>query len=395
MSLDWESMPPTLRTVLRPAPPLAPEDSLRRFVQIGHQSAYHTLPVLQNGKVCGVLSTRSVWSLLAIEDREAREHALNRPISEYMTQDFAMGLPGMTLQELAPLFAEHNQDCLPIVDLHGFCLGIVSAFDMLTPNPTPPRPPMVGGMATPFGVYLTDGTHQAGAGNIALAASGAMMGLLYFIAYLIVGGGVRVVQALTHQHSAFLFRLDTEPPIQQPWTGLLYVALGLLTTFVFLVLMRTTLLAGYHAAEHQTVHALEHGERLLPEIVRRMPRPHPRCGTNFLAAGLVFLNLAAVLHYHFLDTSTATLLAAVATLFTWRQVGTFLQETFTTRPPNTKQVESGIAAATGLLQQYWSSPPTRTNFFRRFWCTGLLQVVSGMAPTMALTLTVLDRLKLF
>jgi uncharacterized protein YqhQ len=38
----------------------------------------------------------------------------------------------------------------------------------------------------------------------------------------------------------------------------------------------------YHGAEHMTIHALEHGDPLTPEAIRRYPTAHQRCGTEFL-----------------------------------------------------------------------------------------------------------------
>ena len=38
----------------------------------------------------------------------------------------------------------------------------------------------------------------------------------------------------------------------------------------------------YHGAEHMTIHALEHGDPLRPEEIRKYPTAHPRCGTEFL-----------------------------------------------------------------------------------------------------------------
>ncbi len=38
----------------------------------------------------------------------------------------------------------------------------------------------------------------------------------------------------------------------------------------------------YHGAEHKTIHALEAGDPLTVETVRRYPTAHPRCGTEFL-----------------------------------------------------------------------------------------------------------------
>jgi uncharacterized protein YqhQ len=38
----------------------------------------------------------------------------------------------------------------------------------------------------------------------------------------------------------------------------------------------------YHGAEHMTIHALEAGDPLTVEAVRKYPTAHPRCGTEFL-----------------------------------------------------------------------------------------------------------------
>ncbi len=38
----------------------------------------------------------------------------------------------------------------------------------------------------------------------------------------------------------------------------------------------------YHGAEHMTIHALEAGDPLTVDAIRRYPTAHPRCGTEFL-----------------------------------------------------------------------------------------------------------------
>jgi uncharacterized protein YqhQ len=48
----------------------------------------------------------------------------------------------------------------------------------------------------------------------------------------------------------------------------------------------------YHGAEHMTIHALEHGDPLTTERVRRYPTAHPRCGTEFLVV-VVILSIVA------------------------------------------------------------------------------------------------------
>jgi uncharacterized protein YqhQ len=48
----------------------------------------------------------------------------------------------------------------------------------------------------------------------------------------------------------------------------------------------------YHGAEHMTIHALEHGDPLVPAAVRRYPTAHPRCGTEFLVV-VILLSIIA------------------------------------------------------------------------------------------------------
>ena len=43
----------------------------------------------------------------------------------------------------------------------------------------------------------------------------------------------------------------------------------------------------YHGAEHMTIHALEAGNPLTTENVRRYPTAHPRCGTEFLVVVII------------------------------------------------------------------------------------------------------------
>ena len=43
----------------------------------------------------------------------------------------------------------------------------------------------------------------------------------------------------------------------------------------------------YHGAEHMTIHALEAGDPLTVDAVRKYPTAHPRCGTEFLVVVII------------------------------------------------------------------------------------------------------------
>ncbi len=48
----------------------------------------------------------------------------------------------------------------------------------------------------------------------------------------------------------------------------------------------------YHGAEHMTIHALEAGDPLTVEEIRKYPTAHPRCGTEFLVVVILVSILA-------------------------------------------------------------------------------------------------------
>ena len=48
----------------------------------------------------------------------------------------------------------------------------------------------------------------------------------------------------------------------------------------------------YHGAEHKTIHALEAGDPLTTDAVRKFPTAHPRCGTEFLVIVLALSIIA-------------------------------------------------------------------------------------------------------
>jgi hypothetical protein len=290
----------------------------------------------------------------------------------------------MTLAEVGRIFADSEQLMLPVLDEQNYYLGVVAANDLLVPELPAPRPARIGGMATPFGVYLTDGTVQAGVGNFALISSGMMMGVLMLFAYGIMECGLLLASQLTHRPLSLLLLLNDDLPIRNPWLGLASIGVSALVFVVFILLMRATRLAGYHAAEHQTVHAIERCEMLTPGIVRRMPRVHPRCGTNLLAAVSIFFMLQQALGYIPALNGMVEIVAAVVTLFVWRPVGSFLQERFTTKPADDRELASGIAAGEALLAQFLEQKPVHPTLARRIWCSGMIQVLIGSLPFMAL-----------
>jgi len=384
-SLTPSGLPqPTLRTVLRIPPEIEPGDSLHRFAQVMRFEATGALPVTAGGKLLGILAQSDILGVLRTTDPEEREQALQRPVEEFMRGPIAVLRSHSTVDEACLAFAESGQTMLPVLDEQDFYLGVVCANDLLVPELPSPRPSRIGGMATPFGVYLTDGTVQAGVGNLALVWSGVMMAILMSLAY----GTVLIIIELASRAAGHVLPvlplLWDDVPVRNPWLGLASVGESLVMFMVFMLFMRMTRLAGYHAAEHQTVHAIERHETLVPGVVSRMPRPHPRCGTNLMAAVFIFFTMKQALAYVPALNGMVEFMAAAATLVVWRPVGTFLQERFTTKPADRREIDSGIAAGNDLLARYLEAAPARPSLARRIWCSGMLQVMVGSIPCLAL-----------
>lgn len=377
----------TLVSVLRQPTYLLPEDSVSRALNL-LRNGTDTLPVLDAyGHLLGVLSPADFLPLLEERPIEGSPNAaVFGPVGRWARPPEAVGRADMTVEDVRKSLSESGETTLVILDRDDRYLGIVSLSDLLAPAASiPPRPPMVGGMATPFGVYLTNGTLQAGAGNLALVAGGLALGAMTSVTYAAVGLLTWGVQHLLHWHWYDVWQ--SAPPAVLNFQTLPWFLLQGLSLPLFLLLMRLVPISGYHAAEHQAVHAMERGEPLHPDIIRRMPRVHPRCGTNLMAAGLIFglcvqlLPLVRVEEsggsHPLLDAESSAIIGILIALFFWRRVGAFLQQYFTTRPATDRQIASGIAAASDLERKYLTAVPRRPVLWRRLWCMGLPQTMLG------------------
>lgn len=384
---------PTLVSAIRQRPFLATGDSVYRAVDMLRETGADTLPVVNAyGQLKGVVTLtdlRYVLAQITIQGAET-DAVLLEPIVQWMRKPGDVGHANMSLKEAQAALTDSGETTLFILDAEERYLGAVTLADFLVPSQTPPRPPSIGGMATPWGVYLTDGTLQAGVGNAALIGSGALMGLLLICSWGAVGLLSWLFQQATGWGAYRLWSSEIAPHNTNMLLAWMFVH-GI-SIPLFLVLMRAFPLAGYHAAEHQAVHAMERGEPLMPQIVKRMPRVHPRCGTNLMAGGIIFAGVAKILPALHLGigSSDSAVLGAIVALFTWRSVGTFLQQYFTTRPANDRQIASGIAAAQDLERKYLHTVLRRPNLLRRLWCMGMPQMMIGTSISATAVVYILD-----
>ena len=281
------------------------------------------------------------------------------PIEPYLEQTLVLR-PYLSGADALRQFESQPKPGAVVVDDGGIVWGLLFPSDLFPKPQVRFHPSMIGGMAAPFGVHLTAGIVSAGPGKWALVATGAYMSAMLLISRILSYGAD---QFLTHR--------AVNPATAE-------TVANVLTFVLFAVLLRLSPLAGYHAAEHQVVHAVERGENLTLQTVARMPRVHPRCGTNF-ATGIMIFTLISKVNLGLPDdiAQVQLLLGIVVALAFWRRAGGVVQYWVTTRPATPKQLVAGIRSGEALLKAYASARNLRSNPWKSIWNAGMLQVAFG------------------
>lgn len=245
-------------------------------------------------------------------------------------------------------------------------------------SPRPPairsRPGRISGTALPFGVHLSNGAYGS-AGNLHLIYGGMNIFGLLAIALVITYVEAWLVELATGVPLPALL-LGLMPQVPGPDGQTWQTVMTLLPLANFLLVLRMSSLAGYHAAEHKVVSAIERYGHATFELAKEMPRVHPRCGTVLLLGILPFLVVAIPMIYQ-----GEYLLAAVVTMVGWilrYHTGFFIQNYFTTKTPTPHQLQAGLQAGNKLLSQWRDNPHKNVPWLRSLWIRGFPQMILGI-----------------
>lgn len=318
----------------------------------------------------------------------ALEHANGNALSEaatltagdIMQRDVPYIPANFSLHNALLTLDRYELSAMPVYDDARQYLGMVSRADLLAGIHHTVRPPLIGGMATPLGVWLTDGRFNGGAPNLGLFLTGLILSTGLMLSTVLIVAGA---WAIRPEWGAMAYSGRLGAALDP--TSVFNTLAALIQGFLFLMFFRVLPLSGVHAAEHQTVWALERGLPLTVENVRQMPRAHPRCGTNLVALG----GLLSIGIQHLPEiTPNWILLVFVVAFFAWRSLGTALQTLFMTRPATDKQIEGGIRAANEVMAKYQAQPFAAAPLPLRLLNNGMIWSAAGMV----LGLFVLDSL---
>jgi CBS domain-containing protein len=367
-----------LRHAIRAVSPLVPDDSAAKAVRLLRAQSIPALPVAEGSHLVGLVY-ESDLALLAVGADDPHATAWQTQVRDVMRPISLRIREDQPLSDLAIALSDPALVVIPIAGVDGRYLGLLQRRDALAAFVGEPVPPPIAGLATPFGIRLTTGALRAGAGDLSLSATGAILMLMNLLAGAIVYG-----LSLLADRAAGV--VQGSGVTQLPPTALFVIGLlfGVLQMVIFLVILRLSPLTAVHAAEHMVVHAIEQGEDLTLEKVRALPRVHPRCGTNLMALLILLVIAQQFLSSmgRFMDEATGSLVLVVLVmivLLTWRRLGAWLQSWVTTRTPSDRQLSHALQAGRALLDKVRAHPDLRTSLPLRIWNAGFLQVIVGFA----------------
>jgi CBS domain-containing protein len=388
----------TAASVMKDLPVLSPEDSIGRSLALLRRLATPALAVVQDGRPLGMFSEASLLAVMAPPYSEAQWEAVSQlPVVEAMSLDFPLIYEDTPLAETAQALQHHSLGCAPVITRGGYYEALVGRQEVVATLCNIVNPGHIAGMATPLGVYLTNGTIRAGAGDRGLFLAGVVLAFLWLLASGLVSAVSTVIQRYTS-----LPLLAIKEGIATP-AGALYfghVELWSAAFFIaqlagFFLFMRIFALSGTHGAEHQVVHTIEHGEQLTPQNVRHFSPVHPRCGTNLAAMMLV---IGAGIFYfangRITDPSLLIFylfLTLIIALMLRQRLGAFLQRFLTTKQPSDSQLRAAIEVGKQLLTRARSQGTRKATAWQRVWNMGLIQVLTGAALTGYIAQIILDR----
>jgi hypothetical protein len=325
-------------------------------------------PVVDGRKqLVALRSLRTALDMAMLSELDGAFHNDSPDTLDEICRDFPQ------LPELAPvaqaqaLFELGQWQHIPLVNEKGQYTGHCASRKRLNEllHGTP-RPVRIGGLATPFGVYMTSGQYNSGAGLKGLIATGLLFAV---VAHVLDYWLLIVTSALA---ALFPHMISLKAGMEMT------VEIGVVLCSV-MVLIRLSPMSGLHAAEHMTINAIESDLPLSPSYIRSQPREHPRCGTNLMVflGGLELIVMFLSLSGKDLNLLGQLVYAAIGLFLLfrcWQPVGLWLQRHFTTKNPTDAQLESGIKAGLELLEKYRQEPHPYPSLGRRIWGSGMVHM---------------------
>lgn len=347
---------PDIKKLSEYLPALSENLEAYKLAEIFKAVKIDTLPVINDeGVVIGIVSEFDLAKVLqkfADFDKEVFDTIR---VKDIMTKDVFVKAEDEDLSELFTNLPLMHFRVIPIVNSGNKYTGrCIIRTELVNYLANKFKPLSVGGLATPIGIYMTDGKHTAGAGVLGLILSGVYLAVI-----------AQLVQLLS------LYVMI--------WFDFSRTVMILLQITLFLIILRFTRLAKFHSAEHQAINAIERGLPLTPEIVKMQDKEHRRCGTNLMVL-LIGIQIIFLFSYeylkslHFLNT-LFVVVGLLVLINHWKSFGYWIQKYFTTVKAGEKEILNSIEVGKELLKKQKEDPDfTPPSGLMKFWNTGIVYI---------------------
>ena len=325
---------------------------ISRLPDIFHFAGLDTLPVIdKDGLIVGIVSEFDLAKVAKDLSFDQNSYQSQLTVENIMTKDVWVETEGTDISHLFDKLDKMHIRFLPIVDEAGFYTGkCVTRTKLINFLAKKIKPRTISGVATPIGIYLSDGLHQVGAKNLGLILNGAIFASFFFLAEFLTVG------------------------IQNNFFA------SILKLLMFLIFFKITPLSQIHSSEHKVINAIEKGLPLDVKTVQMQSRIHPRCGTNliilFLGISIIFYITNILVPKIWLLRFMISFLLLIGLFSYWKQIGYKVQKIFTTREPTDKQVEQAIKVGMELLNVSKNeSQDKNINLLTLIYTSGTLQII--------------------
>lgn len=115
---------------------VAPRDSLQRVIELLRRRDIRSVPVLEDGKLIGIVTDRDVRQVapaypLFRDEEEIRRYTENLTVAAAMTADPITIAADAPLIEAAKILETYRISSLPVIDRGGNLVGMLSVTDLL------------------------------------------------------------------------------------------------------------------------------------------------------------------------------------------------------------------------------------------------------------------------
>jgi CBS domain-containing protein len=163
-----------LRDVMRSAAPLSPSDSIARAIRLLRARGLPVLPVADDGRLVGMVAEADLLRIAA-GAADPREVARTVPVGNVMSPIGFVAGERQSVREIANILQERSDPAVLVAAPDGRYVGILLPRDILAGVSGEPIVPPIAGLATPRGMYLTNGDIRAGVGDVALTGTRAAL----------------------------------------------------------------------------------------------------------------------------------------------------------------------------------------------------------------------------